>query len=160
LPEAKVEAFRQYCKWIYSGAIPASRISHESNDEDKVDEQDLLVGLYLSGDSLDDIQLRNLATQGFRKSLEADNSLPSTPTYVDIWSSTPSGSLFRKQIVDIIVARQTCGTLAKTIAKYPPELVLEIALAAMRKVPLLDWEEVPADKNEYLEPEESRDNAT
>lgn len=38
--------------------------------------------------------------------------------------------------------------------------LLEIALAAMRKVPLLDWEEVPADKNEYLEPEESRDNAT
>lgn len=120
----------------------------------------MFVSLYLLGDSLDDVQLRNLATQRFCTSLEAGDSLPSTPTYADIWASTPPGSLFRKQIIDIVVARQTCDSLAKGIAGYPPELVQELAIAAMSRAPVLTWKAATADKHKYLEPEVANDSAS
>jgi hypothetical protein len=160
LPEAKAKIFQEYCKWIYSGVIPASRCTPEDEAAANIAELDLFVELYLLGDSLDDVQLRNLATQRFCNCLEGTNKLPPPLTYVKIWSSTPSGSLFRKQLVDIVVARYERDTMAKTIAQYPSEFIQEFAIAAFFKAPLTTWEAAIGDNTKYLEPEEAKDKTT
>jgi hypothetical protein len=160
LPEVKVEAFRHYCKWIYSGSIPTSLCTPESELDGKVAEHALLVSLYVLGDSLDDVQLRNLTTQELSTSLERSDLLPSPSMYADVWSSTPSGSLFRKQLIDIVVARLSLDDLATSIAKYPLEFLQELVLAAMTEVPVVTWEAATANKHKYLEPEESKGNST
>lgn len=160
LPETKAEAFKEYCKWVYSGAIPASRCTPEDEDAAKIAGYDLFVDLYLLGDSLDDVQLRNLATQRFCNCLEGSNQLPPPSTYVKIWSSTPSGSLFRKQLVDIVVARRDRDTMAKTIALYPSEFIQEFAIAAFLKAPVISWKAAIGDNTKYLEPEEAKDKTT
>jgi hypothetical protein len=149
LPEVKVEAFRHYCK-----------CTPESELDGKVAEHALLVSLYVLGDSLDDVQLRNLTTQELSTSLERSDLLPSPSMYADVWSSTPSGSLFRKQLIDIVVARLSLDDLATSIAKYPLEFLQELVLAAMTEVPVVTWEAATANKHKYLELEESKDNST
>jgi hypothetical protein len=160
LPDVKIELFRHYCEWICSGTIPANRVTTQSDTKELNAEHKLLIGLYLLGDSLDDLQLRNLATQRFCKCLQEGNSLPICQAYVDIWSSTPSSSLFRKQLVDIVVGRLNRDKFAEMIAEYPAEWVRELAVAAMRKAPTLTWETVVGDNTKYLESEEAEDSNT
>jgi hypothetical protein len=62
-PHVTVELFRHYCEWIYSETIPANTCTSGSTDAMKHKEHMLLIRLYLFGDSLDDIKLRNEATR-------------------------------------------------------------------------------------------------
>jgi hypothetical protein len=73
---------------------------------------------------------------------------------------TPSGSLFRKQLVDCVLARLSGGTFAKSVTKYPTEFVQELAVAAMRRPAVKTWETVIGDNTKYLKPEEAKDNTT
>jgi hypothetical protein len=157
-PHVSVVLFRHYCEWIYTGTIPTSRLTPESENEDKAAEQELFAGLYLLGDSLDDIQLRNLAIQRFCVCSEEGDQLPVTTMFTHIWSSTPPGSLFRKQLIDIMVARILRDRFAETIAEYPPDFVQELAVAAMFKAPLVTWKDTVGDNNKYLESEVAKDN--
>lgn len=158
LPEHKADVFQDYCKWVYSGVISTTLITPLDSVREKTAEETRFIDLYLLGDSLDDVQLRNLATQGFCRSLEAGNSLPSPTGYATIWSSTPSGSLFRKQLVDMVLL--VCGRedIAATIAQYPPEFVQELAIATSRKVPVVTWAAATGDNKKYLELEEPKVN--
>ena len=160
LPETKAEAFKEYCKWVYSGVIPNTHCTPTSDDKDKIDEKNLFISLYLLGDSLEDVQLRNVAIQAFCNGLRAADTLPQSSKYTEIWSSTPSGSRFRKQLVDLVLARYNRDLITETIAEYPPEFTQELALAALRKVPIITWEAAIGDNTKYLEPEEAEDKTT
>jgi hypothetical protein len=156
-PHVTVELFRHYCDWIYTGTIPTSRLTPESKIEDEGAEKELFADLYLLGDSLDDIQLRNLAIQRFCVCLGGSKSLPSIDLVAHARSSTPPKSLFRKRIVDITVARLSRDRFAETVAEYPLEFVQELAVVAMFKAPTATWKDVVGDNNKYLESEVTKD---
>jgi hypothetical protein len=129
LPAVKTKVFQDYCKWIYSGVIPVSRISAGSEVEETYTEQKLFVNLYLIGDLLDDIQLRNLATREMFAGMKAVG-LPCSDTMARVCSLTPPGSLFRKMMVDCTVDFLSPTAFAESVATDPPEFVREVAIAA------------------------------
>lgn len=126
------------------------------------DAYDLLVDLYLLGDLLDDIQLRNSTTRTLYNILtdEKSKSLPSTAINDKVWSSTPSGSLLRKLLVDSTITSLEKDEFAKSVATDPPEFVQEIAVALFRKLDGADLPKALGDGSQYLEQEEPKVNTT
>jgi hypothetical protein len=160
LPEANVEVFEAYCKWVYSGMIEATPSTREDEKQNKRYKRDMFIDLYLLGDVLDDIQLRRVATCAVFKILEVGGKLPNPDIIAVIWSSTPPGSLFRKQLVDYTVARIRLDTFIHLMPQYPLEFVQEVAVAALRKSPSVKMVDAMGDGSQYLEPEEPEDNTT
>jgi len=156
LPEAKPGVFRRYSNWIYSGLISGMRCTQTSSIEDKTSEHVSLINLYLLGDSLDDIQLRNTAIQELSKHLDASNFLSGPSVAAKVWSSTPPGSRLRKLIVhNILCSREQFVAEA---ANYPEEFMREIALAALCKVPTVSFDEANRNFEQFLELEDPKDN--
>jgi hypothetical protein len=159
LSEVKAEVIQCYSNWIYSGTVPAIRITPTSKTTEISSEHNLFVSFYVVGDSLEDVQLRNLATQRFCKSLKVGDKLPDNDVYAAIWSSTPHGSRLRKQLVNIVVAKSSRNSFAKDLAGKPAEFVQGVAIAAMQSAPIIAWEAVVDDNAKSLEPEEAEDGA-
>lgn len=86
----------------------------------------MLIDLYILGDSLEDIALRNrrmkiLVTSEVRWVQDEDRV-----TY--IWNNTPSNSPLRKIIVDRYAMLWKRKLLAETFHQYPTEMVQEVLL--------------------------------
>jgi hypothetical protein len=160
LPEAKPEVFQEYCKWIYSGTIDVGRLTPQGEQKSRTAEHSMLINLFLLADSLDDRQLRKVATQEMSKCLDIFDTLPSPIKLETIWSSTLPGSLYRKMLVDYTVARTDRDSLAKIWATYPQEYTQEVAIAALRKATITTWKSLAGDGSAYLEPEEPKANTT
>jgi hypothetical protein len=163
LPEVKPEVFQHYFNWIYSGVVHATRITPESDTVDGVAEHELFLNLYIHGDTLEDVQLRNLTTQRFCTSLRSGGRLPNYNTCAKTWAATPPGSLFRKQIIDVIIARycrDDFAVFAENLAGKTSEFLQEFAIAALRKLPITTWDAVVGNNDKYLEPEEPKVNTT
>jgi hypothetical protein len=143
----------------YSGTVPAIRITPTSKATEISSEHNLFLSLYVVGDSLEDVQLRNLPNQRVRTNLKVGDKLPDNNVYAAIWSSKPYGFRFRKQLVDIVVAKSSRNSFAKDLAGKPAEFVQEVAIAAMQSAPITAWEAVVGDNTKYLEPEEAKDGA-
>jgi hypothetical protein len=152
LPEVRVDLFRKYCEWVYSDRLPSNRCNMQSEPADLVEEQDMIIGLYLLGDSLDDLRLRGSAIKAMTKSMSAIG-FPVPDHIATVWSSTPSGSLFRKALVDFIISRDR-GTFVSQIATYPPEFLQEVAIGALRRVAPKSWKDTFGDGSRFLEPDE------
>jgi hypothetical protein len=95
LPEAGVAAFKAYSAWVYSGDVAEHTCTPESEEEDMDVAQTSLIDLYLLGDTLDDIQLRNKAMSMLFACIR-HCVIPSIDNVRHIWESTPSGSFLRK----------------------------------------------------------------
>ena len=140
--------FQEYCKWIYSGVIPPL----QGERAGLTVQEKLCINLYLLGDTLDDMQLRNLATLQMCKSLEMCDALPTATSLAVVYSSI--GSYFRKQLVDYTVARTSRDQLEGRLSLYPPEYVQEVAMASLHKALITTWKCVAGDGTAYLEPED------
>jgi len=154
LPNFSVEVFQEYWEWIYSGTISFTRCTQESEPKNKYAELMMLVDLYRAGSRLGDVQLRNVATLEMSKSLEVCNIVPDPNLFIAVWSITPPhGGCLSKLFVDFTVERAHREELDHILVQYPSKFVQDIALAALQKAPIVDWELTPADKSQYLEPE-------
>lgn len=122
----------------------------------------MFVRLYLLGDIVDDLELRNLTCHELLRGMVSQAVAPSASLVSDIWKSTPAGSLLRKMLVELAVARGKCHScFTLDIAKLPAEYVQEVAVAALAKIPTSNpaGEEVLKAVEQYLESKEQDNRA-
>ena len=155
LPETEDTTFHEYCTWVYSGKIADSTCTTSSTETQRMNEHDQLLYLYLLGDKLDDIQLRNQAIIKLFKSMQNGNLLLRKPASKLVWESTVRGSPLRKLIVDVMVTRIDRSSFAASVSQYSPEFLQEIAVAALQAAPLFSWEHMAQNLSLYEEREKS-----
>jgi hypothetical protein len=151
LPEAKVAAFKAYSSWVYSDIIAEPTVTEKSSTVDKRNERESFIDLYLLGDTLDDILLRNQSLSMLFTSMRNHNMLPGLSSLILIWDSTPPMSLLRKMMVDVYVKKVVRSDFCEDISKYPREFVEEIAMASMKGTPTVGWDEMAKDMLQYSE---------
>ena len=140
LPKVDPTTFKAYCGWIYSGETFKLTCTEHSSRREMTAEDRQLIKLYLLGDILDDVQLRNRTLPLFAKSVQNHRQLLGSSSYSRIYSSTLPGSPLRRTIVEIIVSRACRKDFGTNASRYPPELMQEVALAALAAAPLVDWD--------------------
>lgn len=155
LPEVTAVTFQAYSTWLYTGQIAVGPCTEASAFDEKMGEFQLLIDLYLLGDKLLDIQLRNQANIALFKSMQKVNSVPDVRLTTLVWESTVSGSLLRKLLVDVIVWRFDRDSYAGSISRYPAEHVQEVAVAVLRATSILSWEQMAQKLSPYEEAEET-----
>lgn len=87
LPEVKLDAFQAYLVWVYTGKVVFNRQAPRHQLRDTID-------LYLLGDVLDDLLLRNTAMRTLVIHIPVWNVIPSVRLVNHIWASTPTDHLF------------------------------------------------------------------
>ena len=105
LDEVRTDTFRAYVVWVYAEKITANKSTQADAKAAALDEFTEMVDLYLLGEYLDDLRLRNAAM----KALITNGKLWAIqlrPGLVDhIWKSTLPDSFLRKLIVDATIWR-------------------------------------------------------
>lgn len=122
LPETDPDVFQEYCKWTYSGSIRGTTCTAANTQEQKNAELKLLVRMYLLGDLLDDLKLRNRTFHELLHGMTALNRVPSAKVLTSIWNATTAGSLFRKMLVDVTIAREARTRFAADVSVLPPSM--------------------------------------
>jgi len=146
LPDVKPEIFQCYVDWVYGGIFVA---------EGPVDnEVKMATSLYVLGDILDDIRLRNTALKALTSYACVERKHPSVGSIRRAWINTPSHSLFRKWIVDTTFFQLRREHFAQRISHYPAEMVQLIALKGMQQFQFLESNELRARLMEYVEVED------
>lgn len=154
LPEVEVTTFQSYCHWIYSDDLPEYTCTMDSDTRDKNLEQKLTIKLYLLGDTLDDVELRNKTTSRLFASMRSLEMLPTPANMKLIYESTPSGSLLRKMLVDAWISRADRSYFTEHVEQNPAELVQEIAADALSAVHVSQWDKVVGQFSQYMEVEQ------
>jgi hypothetical protein len=113
------------------------------------------VELYLLGDVLDDLQLRNAAMRTLVKKNKDWMIHPSTRIMTMIWNSTSPGSRLRQMLVDKTIIRFGRDEFEKHSANYPKDFIRAVAVALMKRVPTESCDVFAAGLDRYLEPEVS-----
>lgn len=151
LPEANPEAFQEYCKWTYSDYIVSINSTGAAT---------LLNKLFILGDALDDLKLRNRVTYELLTGLVALGMYPKASLLQPIWESTLAGSLFRKMMVDLFVAARAITSFAEQVSDLAPEFVQDVAVAAIAKLPCCGASgDLAKQVGQYLEAEEPENSA-
>ena len=153
LPEVKPVDFQTYCSWIYTGQVADGTCTTASTNDERRQEYDQTIQLYLLADKLDDVQLRNRATIKLFHSMRSGDQLVNSTAINLVWESTLIGSPLIKMLVDTYITRLSRAVFAENISLYPAEFVKEIALAALHAAPLRTWEESAKALSSYAEPE-------
>lgn len=157
LDEVKTETFRAYIVWVYAGKITANKSKQSDPEEAALDEFAETVDLYLLGEYLNDLGLRNAAMRALVKNSKIW-IIQLLPKLIDhIWKSTLPDSLLRKMIVDAIVSRAldsmyTSG-FEQHSAEYPKDFLRCVAVASMQKLPFVGYNSFAQGVNKYIEPE-------
>lgn len=149
LPEVKVDAFQAYLVWVYTGKVVF-------NGEAPRHKLRAIIDLYLLGDVLDDLLLRNTAMRSLVIHIPGWSVIPSVGLVNHIWASTPAGSPLRRVIIDIIVKRVGRANLEHCVTvDHPAEFLHDTAVALLKQVPTVSAERFISGMNGYLEAEPS-----
>jgi hypothetical protein len=115
--------------------------------------QTKLIHLYILGDVLDDVHLRNRVmeilvceTPGF----------PSPRTLERVWEKTPENSLLRKMLVSRATLRACREGLARHMSELPEGFVRQLAMSLLQRVPFESRRVFEAELPSYLEPVEDK----
>lgn len=92
-----------------------------------------LVELYLLGDVLKDVKLRNKALRLFYRHFNVDKTTLTTEQCHTVWEHTASDSSIRKMVVDHIATTMTPASFRECRAELPADLALEITLMFMER---------------------------
>jgi hypothetical protein len=128
LPETRAHDFQMYVSWVY-----ATRMIELKNGDDLVSRK-LLFRMYVLGDVLDDLQLRNAALEQLISSTALYTTQPNIEETKYVYENTPSGSALRGFLVEYRIGRGCREDFAKDVAKYPIEFIQEFAAAAFSKI--------------------------
>lgn len=104
-----MRAFEGYINWAYSDTLVA-----ESTVSRNID---MMIDLYLLGDKLDDIKLRNKTLKALHSYATIDKTLPGAQNIGIIWEGTPSSSPLRRWALDSLVARRSRKGFERSIAR-------------------------------------------
>lgn len=114
LPDRDPATFQMYMDALYG------RLVYDKEASSKP-----LIKLYLLGDFLDDVKLRNRAME----LLQLQKCCPSHNTIAFVWANTVPGSLIRNWITDVVIPKLNHPHFAKFIAAYPTEFVQHVAVS-------------------------------
>jgi hypothetical protein len=152
LPEAGVATFKTYSVWVYSGDVAEDTCTSKSDEKDKTAAQASLIDLYLLGDTLDDIQLRNKAVLMLFASIRRHDMIPGVGPVSRMWESTASGSVLRKMLVDLFLWRLNRSSFTQWVHEYPASFVQEVAVAALKGLQTKGWDKLAENLQQYTEP--------
>lgn len=151
LPYVEASLFPCYLIWIYGGKLDVKRYTNEAIEELPSGGYKLaakLVEMYILGDALDDVRLRNRVIQTLVLETKV---LPNSKTIKRIWENTLDGSHIRKMIVRRAVLRTERAPLANALKDYPADLVLQLAGSLLELVPEKDKKSFEQELPSYLE---------
>jgi hypothetical protein len=154
LPDVEPSAFQSYLGWVYSGQLEVSSVSSEAIDANvKAADRELAkhVSLYMLGDVIDDVRLRNKAMQGLVKDT---GRIPLAHLATSIWEKTPANSPIRKMIVDRATLRTPRAFLTQNLSTYPVDFIVQLANSLAGKVLIASKEAFEGGLPSYLEPTE------
>lgn len=155
MPEAESEVFRAYITWIYSNNIDVARV--ETTNKRALDDQKLLMSLYIFGDFAGD---RPLCRESIRLLVSLSKIwrvvFTTRPFLAKVWASTMPSSPSRKVVVDRIILFLNAENVASHIDRHPAEVAREIAMALMRQRDTNSTKSFVARLDEYLEAEDKR----
>ena len=120
----------------------------ESTVDDNID---MMIDLYLLGDKLEDIKLRNKTLKALHSYATIDNINPNYHNITKIWHSTPPSSLLRTWILDLTISRLRRKSFEDNLTDYPSDFVRELALKALQKIPTIAPKEFQAKLPLYVE---------
>lgn len=129
LPEIHASyKFQTYMDWTYTNELAYEEAVSTQNGCFVVRS---LVELYLLGDVLKDVKLRNKVLRSLSMQIRQLN-LSLSPEQCDFaWKNTAPNSPLRKVIVDHFVTLTSPEVLRKYSAEWPADLALQIALMLM-----------------------------
>lgn len=154
LPDVHPPVFQSYLSWVYSTSLNTVEPTNDDIDE-ITNEKDRAVAryveLYLLGDALDDVHLRNRVM----KTLVLDTTtVPCLQTVHRVWEHTPDSSLIRKMILDRAISRTKRAYLVDNLTQHPETFVQQVALTLLQGAQKLSREAFEAKLPSYLEPVE------
>jgi hypothetical protein len=147
LPEIETMVFQRYVEWVYGDILV--------HGEDMGENMREMVKLYLLGDELDDVKLRNKVLKALSHYRSADRLLPGLGSIDFIWSRTTPSSPLRMWIIDGMMMKYPRPWIEDNLAKYPAELMQQIALKFIQQTPHVSDKIFQAKLPEYLESEDS-----
>lgn len=157
LPDVEASLFRCYLVWVYGAKIDVERFTNEEIDNLSGGVGVLVakyLELYILGDVLDDVRLRNKVLQ----TLVLDTKTALYPqTVARVWEKTPDNSPVRRMFVDRAVLRTSCKYFSAYMTEYPESFVQQVAVALLQEVPTQNREIFTAKLPSYLEPVEQED---
>ena len=158
LPNIQPKHFQVYVDWSYTDKLVVE------DDATAADSGMDLTAIYLAGEFLDDVKLRNIATRQLNTLVLAHESL--FPRVIRlIWENTTTSSSLRQWTVDTAILNINKKRFAHNAARYPAEFMSAMALGALQKIsPVTRSRQEPAFTRllpNYLEPEvETAETAT
>lgn len=143
LPEIDVDTFQLYIHWVYSDTIDLSGIdtscgcsqSAESiHDDDCKGRNDiyLLARLYVAGDFLLDVRVRNSAIDKMLECLRDRVDIISSSTLAYIWENTAAGCPLRSCLFDVLTSELRDTGLRGEYSNYSPEFLFEFCNHQLR----------------------------
>ena len=158
LPGIQPPDFQVYVHWSYTGDLVVE------DDATKADRGMNLARMYIVGDVLDDVKLRNSATQLLNALVIAQGFF--CPRVIRlVWENTAPSSSLRKWTVDTAILAINRKDFAKNAARYPVEFMSAMALEALQHISPITRKEREREFTSllpnYLEPEdETPESAT
>lgn len=151
LPEIEAATFRWYSLWVYSDKLEGPTFTVESDSTERAAERESIVKLYLLGDSLDDVGLRNKTNELLFKTMRTQRKLIDPEIINLAWESTLPKCPLRKMLIDVHVSRKSWGDFAEHISEYPVEFLQELAVAALRARKISSWDVLAQRLPQYAE---------
>lgn len=131
LPKARsTRAFQIYMDWTYTNELVIDNVDRPTAGTRLVDN---LIEIYLLGDVLDDVKLRNKALELLNVQCNASDRCPHWTQCTLIWDHTASDSSLRKYLVDRIVTLLSLAEFKRSVANYPADLVQQVATMLMER---------------------------
>jgi hypothetical protein len=122
LPDVEATVFERYVDWAYGNILVCGKETGTLR---------MLVQLYLLGDKLDDVKLRNKAIKALTNYCVVDKISPCTNIVKLIWNNTTPGSLLRKWVIDDLLMTGSRTSFQKNLPEHPSELIQQMASRLM-----------------------------
>lgn len=129
LPEVHSQTlFKRYLSWVCTDTVTVKETNLTAPEPMKTD---FLIRLYLLGDYLDDVRLRNVIIRALTKY----GVCPSIAECNMIFEQTTPNSPLRKWTADAIISLADCHTFERLSVLYGLDLTLQIAIILMHHGP-------------------------
>ncbi|KAM0704432.1 hypothetical protein Q7P35_008666 [Cladosporium inversicolor] len=127
LPDIQPSDFRVYVHWSYRGNLVVEE------DATKADRGMNLARIYIVGDVLDDMKLRNSATRLLNAMIIAQGFLGPRVIRL-IWANTTTSSSLRRWTVETAILAVNRRDFEKNAARYPADFMSAMALEALQLI--------------------------
>lgn len=145
LPEVKPETFQRYIDWTYREALVAEATASDGLRQS--------VDMYLLGEFLDDIKLRNKTLEAIHRHMIVDLLHPGAAETKLIWEKTQPSSPLRRLVIDATVQRMSSVAFKQHISDWPADLVQQVAVSLKQQATSVTCDDFQANLTTYLEVE-------